>query len=306
MSAQSTSSTIPLPGGTMTDSISHAQMLSTMRKQRFQDFMFHKVTMLFALSVLIVLVGIIISLIMESIPAFKTFGLHFIVSAEWDPVNDQYGALIPIIGTLVTSIIALLIAFPVSFGIALFLTEICPAWLRRPLGTAVELLAGVPSIIYGIWGLFVFAPLFADHVQPVLKATLGNVPFIGPLFSGPMMGIGLLTAVPRGRRSQAGQISVRNSAIPKLTGKAISSAMIDVTRVPMMGIRAPYWSLTGSHSAETMKCRPKVRKAGIDSMISEMMMPTSTTSTDMANSIVTLWNRKSWMRCLRMVESIAA
>jgi phosphate transport system permease protein len=169
-------------------------MMSVMRKQRIQDFLFHKVTMLFAFSVLVVLVGIIISLILESIPAFKTFGLHFIFSAEWDPVNDQYGALIPIIGTLVTSVIALLIAFPVSFGIALFLTEICPAWLRRPLGTAVELLAGVPSIIYGIWGLFVFAPLFADYVQPVLKATLGNVPLIGPLFSGPMMGIGLLTA----------------------------------------------------------------------------------------------------------------
>jgi len=178
----------------MTDSISHTAMMSVMRKQRIQDFLFHKVTMLFALSVLVVLVGIIISLILESIPAFKTFGLHFIFSAEWDPVNDQYGALIPIIGTLVTSVIALLIAFPVSFGIALFLTEICPAWLRRPLGTAVELLAGVPSIIYGIWGLFVFAPLFADYVQPVLKATLGNVPLIGPLFSGPMMGIGLLTA----------------------------------------------------------------------------------------------------------------
>ncbi|WP_308922088.1 phosphate ABC transporter permease subunit PstC [Janthinobacterium sp. J1-1] len=178
----------------MTDSLSQAALLSTMRKQRMQDFLFHKVTMLFALSVLVVLVGIIISLILESIPAFKTFGLHFIFSAEWDPVNDQYGALIPIIGTLVTSVIALLIAFPVSFGIALFLTEICPAWLRRPLGTAVELLAGVPSIIYGIWGLFVFAPLFADYVQPVLKATLGNVPLIGPLFSGPMMGIGLLTA----------------------------------------------------------------------------------------------------------------
>ena len=178
----------------MTDSISHTAMMSVMRKQRIQDFLFHKVTMLFALSVLVVLVGIIISLILESIPAFKTFGLHFIFSAEWDPVNDQYSALIPIIGTLVTSVIALLIAFPVSFGIALFLTEICPAWLRRPLGTAVELLAGVPSIIYGIWGLFVFAPLFADYVQPVLKATLGNVPLIGPLFSGPMMGIGLLTA----------------------------------------------------------------------------------------------------------------
>jgi len=178
----------------MTDSISHTAMMSVMRKQRIQDFLFHKVTMLFAMSVLVVLVGIIISLIHESIPAFRTFGLHFIASAEWDPVNDQYGALIPIIGTLVTSVIALLIAFPVSFGIALFLTEICPAWLRRPLGTAVELLAGVPSIIYGIWGLFVFAPLFADYVQPLLKATLGNVPLIGPLFSGPMMGIGLLTA----------------------------------------------------------------------------------------------------------------
>ncbi|WP_183678008.1 phosphate ABC transporter permease subunit PstC [Janthinobacterium sp. K2C7] len=178
----------------MTDSISHAQMLSTMRKQRIQDFLFHKVTMLFALSVLLVLVGIIISLIMESVPTFKTFGLGFIFSAEWDPVNDQFGALIPIVGTLITSVIALLIAFPVSFGIALFLTEICPAWLRRPLGTAVELLAGVPSIIYGIWGLFVFAPLFADYVQPVLKSTLGKLPVIGQLFSGPMMGIGILTA----------------------------------------------------------------------------------------------------------------
>ncbi|WP_260174151.1 MULTISPECIES: phosphate ABC transporter permease subunit PstC [unclassified Janthinobacterium] len=183
-----------MPGGTMTDSISHAQMLSTMRKQRIQDFLFHKVTMLFALSVLLVLVGIIISLIMESVPTFKTFGLGFIFSAEWDPVNDQFGALIPIVGTLITSVIALLIAFPVSFGIALFLTEICPAWLRRPLGTAVELLAGVPSIIYGIWGLFVFAPLFADYVQPVLKSTLGKLPVIGQLFSGPMMGIGILTA----------------------------------------------------------------------------------------------------------------
>ncbi|MNT48511.1 hypothetical protein D3C72_1852940 [compost metagenome] len=99
---------------------------------------------------------------------------------------------------------------------------------------------------------------------------------------------------------------MRNRAMPKLTGKAISKAMIDVTRVPMMGIRAPYWSLTGSHSADTMKCRPKVLKAGIDSMISEMMMPTRTISTDRANSIVTLWNMKSWKRCLRMVESICA
>jgi phosphate transport system permease protein len=113
---------------------------------------------------------------------------------EWDPVNDQYGALIAIAGTLVTSLIALVIAFPVSFGIAVFLTEICPTKLRRPLGTAVELLAGVPSIIYGMWGLFIFAPMFADHVQPLLRHTLGNLPLVGALFKGPMMGIGMMTA----------------------------------------------------------------------------------------------------------------
>jgi phosphate transport system permease protein len=171
-----------------------AAMHSTMRKQRIQDFFFHKVTLGFAASVLLVLIGIIVSLIIGALPAFKEFGLSFITTIEWDPVNDKYGALIAIVGTLATSFIALLIAFPVSFGIALFLTEICPVWLRRPMGTAVELLAGVPSIIYGMWGLFVFAPLFADHVQPLLKSTLGQLPFIGPVFSGPTMGIGILTA----------------------------------------------------------------------------------------------------------------
>jgi phosphate transport system permease protein len=165
-----------------------------MRKQRIQDFIFHKVTMAFALSVLVVLVGIIVSLVVGAIPAFAEFGPAFITTVEWDPVNDQYGALIAIVGTLATAGIALLIAFPISFGIALFLTEICPVWLRRPLGTAVELLAGVPSIIYGMWGLFVFAPLFGDYVQPFLKATLGALPIIGALFSGPTMGIGILTA----------------------------------------------------------------------------------------------------------------
>src|SRR6185369_15978969 len=110
----------------------------------------------------LVLIGIIVSLFIGAAPAFKEYGLGFITTNEWDPVNDSYGAAIAITGTLVTSGIALLIAFPVSFGIALFLTEICPVWLRRPLGTAVELLAGVPSIIYGMWGLFVFAPLFAE------------------------------------------------------------------------------------------------------------------------------------------------
>ena len=171
-----------------------AAMHSTMRTQRIQDFIFHKVTLLFALSVLLVLVGIIVSLIIGAAPAFRAFGPAFISTVEWDPVNDKFGALIAIFGTLATSLIALLIAFPISFGIALFLTEICPVWLRRPMGTAVELLAGIPSIIYGMWGLFVFAPMFADHVQPLLKNTLGQLPWIGQLFSGPVMGIGILTA----------------------------------------------------------------------------------------------------------------
>ncbi|HVK93300.1 MAG TPA: phosphate ABC transporter permease subunit PstC [Noviherbaspirillum sp.] len=169
-------------------------MGSTMRKQRLQDFLFHQLTLIFALSVLLVLVGIIISLVIGAWPAFKEFGPAFITTVEWDPVNDQYGALIAIVGTVATSLIALLIAFPISFGIALFLTEICPASLRRPLGTAVELLAGVPSIIYGMWGLFIFAPMFADYVQPALNKTLGQLPLIGQLFKGPMMGIGILTA----------------------------------------------------------------------------------------------------------------
>ncbi|MFL9926923.1 phosphate ABC transporter permease subunit PstC [Herbaspirillum lusitanum] len=174
--------------------MAHQKLLATMRKQRIQDFLFHKVTLIFALTVLLMLGGIIVSLFIGAWPAFHEFGLGFITRVEWDPMNDQYGGMIAIVGTLVTSFIALLIAFPVSFGIALFLTEICPARLRRPLGTAVELLAGVPSIIYGMWGLFVFAPLFAEYVQPALKATLGQVPVIGMLFQGPTMGIGILTA----------------------------------------------------------------------------------------------------------------
>lgn len=171
-----------------------ARMGRVMRRQRLQDFLFHKVTLGFALSVLLVLTGIIVSLIIGAWPAFREFGPAFVTTVEWDPVNDQYGALIAIVGTLATSTIALLIAFPISFGIALFLTEICPVGLRRPLGTAVELLAGVPSIIYGMWGLFVFAPLFGDFIQPLLKQTLGQLPLIGHLFSGPAMGIGILTA----------------------------------------------------------------------------------------------------------------
>ncbi len=176
------------------DGFYSAALRKTMRNQRMQDFVFHKVTLLFAASVLLVLVGIIVSLIYGAAPAFREFGPGFITRVEWDPVNDQFGGMIAIWGTLATSLIALAVAFPISFGIALFLTEICPAWLRRPMGTAVELLAGVPSIIYGMWGLFVFAPLFADHVQPLLKETIGHLPIFGMLFQGPIMGIGILTA----------------------------------------------------------------------------------------------------------------
>jgi phosphate transport system permease protein len=124
----------------------------------------------------------------------RKFGFGFITSAAWNPVTEVFGGLVPILGTIVTSAIALLIAVPVSFGIALFLTEMCPSWLKRPLGTAIELLAGIPSIIYGMWGLFVFAPLFRDHAEPWINSHLGALPLIGALFRGPPMGIGMMTA----------------------------------------------------------------------------------------------------------------
>jgi len=174
--------------------ISDERMHQIMRRQRLQDFLFHKITLSFAALVLVVLLGIIVSLFLRAMPALKEYGFAFITTIEWDPVNDQFGGMIAIVGTLATSLIALLIAFPVSFGIALFLTEICPAWLKRPLGTAIELLAGVPSIIYGMWGLFVFAPLFSEYAQPFLAKTLGKLPVIGVMFSGPMIGLGILTA----------------------------------------------------------------------------------------------------------------
>ncbi|MEW5771123.1 MAG: phosphate ABC transporter permease subunit PstC [Pseudomonadota bacterium] len=169
----------------------HAQQV---KKFKLQDFLFHQVTLVFAFIVLAALAGILISLAIEAMPVLKQFGPGFLWTNVWNVPDDQYGALSAIYGTVVTSVIALVIAVPVSFGIALFLTETCPVWLRRPLGTAIELLAGVPSIIYGIWGLFVFAPLFAEHVQPYLQAVLGEVPVIGGWFAGPPIGIGILTA----------------------------------------------------------------------------------------------------------------
>lgn len=161
---------------------------------RWQDALFEGVTRFFALFVLVSLLAILIALSIAAMPAMEKFGLAFFVTDVWNPVTRQFGALAPIYGTLVTAAIALLIGVPVSFGIALFLTEMCPPALKRPLGTAVELLAAIPSIIYGMWGLFVFAPFFGDYVQPLLTRLLGDVWIIGPLFQGAPNGIGVLSA----------------------------------------------------------------------------------------------------------------
>ncbi|MDE3232520.1 MAG: phosphate ABC transporter permease subunit PstC [Pseudomonadota bacterium] len=171
---------------------SHRQ--SVLRWQRWQDFFFEKTTLVFALSTLVALTGIIVSLFVSSMPVLQTFGLSFFYTIEWDIINSQFGGLIAIFGTVVTATIAIVIALPLSFGIAVFLTETCPMRLRRPLGTAIELLAAVPSIIYGMFGLFVFAPLFAEYVQPALASTLGQIPVIGILFTGAFNGIGILAA----------------------------------------------------------------------------------------------------------------
>lgn len=164
------------------------------RQQRWQDVLFHRVTQVFSLLVLATLLGIIVSLFVRAWPAFEKFGLAFLWRAEWDILNEEFGAAFAIVGTLVTSAIALLLAVPLAFGIALFLTETCPVWLRRPLGTAVELLAAVPSIIYGMFGVFVFAPLFADYVQVPLQELLRGMPLIGWLFGGAPTGLGILSA----------------------------------------------------------------------------------------------------------------
>ncbi len=169
----------------------HAQQVG---RFRFQDKLFHYITQLFAMVVLVVLLGILVSLTIDAWPSIKEFGPSFLWTNIWRVPDDQFGALAAIYGTVVTSVLALLIGVPISFGIALFLTETCPLWLRRPLGTAIELLAGIPSIVFGIWGLFVFAPFFGEHIQPPMQSLLGNLPIIGGWFSGPPIGIGIFTA----------------------------------------------------------------------------------------------------------------
>jgi phosphate transport system permease protein len=164
------------------------------RRQRLQDQVFRSATLFFALLVLALLGGVILALFIGAWPAFSAYGFGFLVTEVWNPVTEKFGAVAPVYGTLVTSALAMLFGVPVSFGIAMFITELCPPWLKRPLGIAIELLAGIPSIIYGIWGLFVLAPFLQRTVQPFLINTLGNLPLIGNLFAGPPYGIGVFTA----------------------------------------------------------------------------------------------------------------
>ena len=161
---------------------------------RLGDLGFRVLTRTAAIAVLIILGAVILSLIQGSVPALRAFGLNFLIEERWNPVTERFGALAPIYGTLVTAFIAMLIAVPVGLMIAVFLTELCPMWLRRPIGIAIELLAGIPSIIYGIWGLFMFAPFLQQTLQPFLIAVFGDIPVLSSLFAGPPYGIGVLTA----------------------------------------------------------------------------------------------------------------
>ena len=189
--------TLPTAGTVVSaDTLPASTMEHPVRKKPSQlgDFIFANLTRLFAVVALASLAGIIVSLFYGAWPSIQKFGIAFLWTSDWNPPAEKFGALIPIYGTLVTSAIALLIAVPVSFGIALFLTELSPPWLRRPLGTAIELLAAIPSIVYGMWGLLVFAPIFGQYIQPALQATVGHIPLLGKLFEGPTIGVGLLSA----------------------------------------------------------------------------------------------------------------
>jgi phosphate transport system permease protein len=167
---------------------------AVLRRLRLGDAVFRILARSAALAVLALLGGVILALVIGAMPALRQFGLNFVATESWNPVTENFGAIAPIYGTVVTSFIAMLIAVPIGLMIALFLTELCPQWLRRPVGIAIELLAGIPSIIYGIWGLFVFAPFLQQHVQPLLIGVFGNVPVLSSLFAGPPYGIGMLTA----------------------------------------------------------------------------------------------------------------
>ncbi len=164
------------------------------RSVHLQDALFRGTTKLFAVGVLLLLGAVLIALLIGALPAFRAFGPEFLWTNQWSPTKESFGALPAIYGTLVTSLIAMVIGVPVALGIAIFLTELCPPWLQRPIGVLIELLAAIPSIIYGIWGLFVLAPFLQQRVEPFLIATIGKVPVVGLLFEGPPLGLGIITA----------------------------------------------------------------------------------------------------------------
>ncbi|MEO8882943.1 MAG: phosphate ABC transporter permease subunit PstC [Devosia sp.] len=164
------------------------------RRVVVQDRIFYYLTLASAIFVVVMLVGVMVSLVVGAWPALEKFGPSFIWTQRWSPVKEIFGALSPIYGTIITSVVAMIIGIPVSFGIAIFLTEICPDAIRRPIGVAIELLAGIPSIIYGLWGFFYLAPFMAQWVQPGLDATLGKIPIIGLIFTNSASGLNLFTA----------------------------------------------------------------------------------------------------------------
>ncbi len=173
------------------DATSRARALDRLR---LGDVIFYGLTRAAAFGVLAILGGVILSLVIGSIPAIQAFGFNFLIDETWNPVTEKFGAIAPIYGTIVTSFIAMLIAVPIGLMISVFLTELCPMWLRRPIGIAIELLAGIPSIIYGIWGLFVFAPFLQQTLQPFLITIFGDIPILSSIFAGPPYGIGVLTS----------------------------------------------------------------------------------------------------------------
>ena len=222
----------------------------TLRRPKWVEGVFHGTTLAMAIGVLALLGGIILSLFIGAAPAFARFGFGFLTREVWNPVTEQFGAVAPIAGTIITSIIAMLFGVPIGFGIALFITELCPTWLKRPLGIAIELLAGIPSIIYGIWGLFVFAPFMQQTIQPLLIATLGEVPGIGRLFSGPPYGIGVLhrrhhprrdgAAVhhvdhPRRVRNGAAMVKEFGLRLGATTWEVVWKVVLPYTRVGVVG-----------------------------------------------------------------------
>ena len=184
----------PTDADTVASAMNDSQSPRRLRSAPWADKAFEWVTRFFAIVVFSILAAILVSLVIGSQLTLEKYGFSFIWSNDWDPVKEEFGALVPIYGTVVTSVIAMLIGVPVSFGIAIFLTELSPNWLKRPLGTAIELLAAIPSIIYGMWGLFVFAPIFQTHLQPMLIGAFSGIPLLNSLFAGPPIGIGMLTA----------------------------------------------------------------------------------------------------------------